>query len=165
MTKTKVPIRYVPKNLTKKDKQKQIKMLQKSRKLYKNNKYYTRKSVSSYKNKKSSHIMDARKIYNIDKITPSKEVSLKTGCSLQALRQIVKKGQGAYYSSGSRPNQTSQSWGLARLASSITAGKSAAVDYDILNKGCDHTKKAFKLANKARKQYKFGHSKTKKISV
>ena len=165
MTKTKVPIRYVPKNLTKKDKQKQIKMLQKSRKLYKNNKYYTRKSVSSYKNKKSSHIMDARKIYNIDKITPSKELSLKTGCSLQALRQIVKKGEGAYYSSGSRPNQTPQSWGLARLASSITAGKSAAVDYDILNKGCDHNKKAFKLANKAKKQYKFGHSKTKKISI
>jgi len=165
MTKTKVPIRYVPKNLTKKDKQKQIKMLQKSRKLYKNNKYYTRKSVSSYKNKKSNHIMDARKIYKIDKITPNKELSLKTGCSLQALRQIVKKGEGAYYSSGSRPNQTPQSWGLARLASSITAGKSAAVDYDILNKGCDHNKKAFKLANKAKKQYKFGHSKTKKISI
>jgi len=165
MTKTKVPIRYVPNNLTKKDKQKQIKMLQKSRKMYKKNKYYTRKSISSYKNKKSSHIMDARKIYKIDKINPSKELSSKTGCSLNALRQIVKKGEGAYYSSGSRPNQTPQSWGLARLASSITAGKSAAVDYNILNKGCDHKKTAFKLANKAKKQYKFGHSKTKKISI
>jgi hypothetical protein len=165
MKKTKVPIRYVPKNLTKKDKQKQIKMLQKSRKLYKKRTYYTRKSVSSYKNKKSSHILNARKIYNINKINPSKELSLKTGCSLQALRQIVKKGEGAYYSSGSRPNQTPQSWGLARLASSITGGKAAAVDYDILNKGCDHNKKAFKLANKAKKQYKFGHSKTKKISI
>jgi DNA-binding Xre family transcriptional regulator len=165
MTKTKVPIRYVPNNLTKKDKQKQIKMLQKSRKMYKKNKYYTRKSISSYKNKKSSHIMDARKIYKIDKITPNKELASKTGCSLQALRQIVKKGEGAYYSSGSRPNQTSQSWGLARLASSITGGKAAAVDYDILNKGCDHNKKAFKLANKAKRQYKSGHSKTKKISI
>jgi hypothetical protein len=165
MTKTKVPIRYVPKNLSKKDKQKQIKMLQKSRKMYKKNKYYTRKSVSSYKNKKSSHIMDAHKIYKIDKITPNKELASKTGCSLQALRQIVKKGEGAYYSSGSRPNQTPQSWGLARLASSITGGKAAAVDYDILNKGCDHNKKAFKLANKAKRQYKSGHSKTKKISI
>ena len=50
----KFPIRYVPKNLTKKDKQKQLKMLIKSKKLYKNHKYYTRKSISSYKNKKSN---------------------------------------------------------------------------------------------------------------
>ena len=138
-------------------------MLKKSRKLYKKNKYYTREKVSSYKNKTSSHIMDARKLYNIEKITPNKELSQKTGCSLSALKQIVKKGEGAYYSSGSRPNQTAQSWGLARLASSITAGKSAAVDYDILNKGCDHKKRAFILANKSKKKYKYGHSKTKKI--
>ena len=165
MKKVNIPIRYVPKNLSKKDKQNQIKMLQKSRKLYKKNRYYTRQNVSSYKNKKSNHIMDARKIYKIDKINPSKELSSKTGCSLNALRQIVKKGEGAYYTSRSRPKQTPQTWGLARLASSITAGKSAAVDYDILNKGCDHKKTAFKLANKAKKQYKFGHSKTKKISI
>ena len=58
----------------------------------------------------------------------------KTGCQLSALKQIVKKGEGAYYSSGSRPNQTPQSWGLARLASSLTGGKSAAVDFNILEK-------------------------------
>jgi hypothetical protein len=163
MKRLKIPIRYLPNKLSKKDKQKQIKMLKKSRKLYKKNKYYTREKVSSYKNKTSSHIMDARKLYNIEKITPNKELSQKTGCSLSALNQIVKKGEGAYYSSGSRPNQTAQSWGLARLASSITAGKSAAVDYDILSKGCDHKKRAFILANKSKKKYKYGHSKTKKI--
>ena len=81
---------------------------------------------------------------------------------LKGVKQIVKKGEGAYYSSGSRPNQTPQSWGLARLASSLTSGKSAAVDYDIIKKGCNHNKKAFILANKSRKKYKFGHSKTKK---
>ena len=134
----KFPIRYVPKNLTKKDKQKQLKMLIKSKKLYKNHKYYTRKSISSYKNKKSNHILNARKIYDIQNITPNKELAQKTGCKLSALKQIVKKGEGAYYSSGSRPNQTPQSWGLARLASSITSGKAAAVDYDILKKGCNH---------------------------
>jgi hypothetical protein len=87
---------------------------------------------------------------------------LKTGCTLDALNKIVKKGEGAYYSSGSRPNQTGQSWGLARLASSLTAGKSAAVDYDILEKGCNHHKKAYKLANQARRKYKYGHSSTRK---
>ena len=159
------PVRYVPKNITKKDKQKQINMLLKSKKLYKEHKYYTRKSISSYKNKKSNHIADAIKIYNIKNITPNKELALKTGCKLSALNQIVKKGEGAYYSSGSRPNQTPKSWGLARLASSITSGKAAAVDYDILKKGCKHNKKAFILANKSRKKYKYGQSQTKKISI
>ena len=163
--KNKVPIRYVPRTLSKKDKKKQIKMLKKSKKLYKKQKYYTRQKLSSYKNKTSKHILNAQKIYKINKIIPNKELAKATGCSLEALKKIVKKGQGAYYSSGSRPNQTGQSWGLARLASSITAGKAAAVDYDILDKGCDHNKKAFILANKSRKKYKYGHSKTKKINI
>jgi len=158
-------MRYLPKVLTKKDKKAQIKMLLKSKKLYKTHKYYTRKRLSSYKNKKSNHILNARKIYNIQNITPNAELAMKTGCNLSALNQIVKKGEGAYYSSGSRPNQTAHSWGLARLASSLTAGKAAAVDYDIINKGCDHKKKAFILANKSRKLYKYGQGHAKKISV
>jgi hypothetical protein len=147
------PIRYLPKNLTGKDKKKQKMMLIKSKRLYKKHKYYTRKNISSYKNIKSKHILNARKIYNIRNITPNKELSLKTGCKISALNQIVKKGEGAYYSSGSRPNQTPQSWGLARLASSLTSGKSAAVDYDIIKEGCNHKKRAFILANKSRKKY------------
>ena len=141
------PLKYVN-GLSKKDKKKQYQMLNKSKKMYKNNKYYTRKRLSSYKNKKSNHIMNARKIYNIQTITPNKELAMKTGCTISALKQIVKKGEGAYYSSGSRPNQTPQSWGLARLASAITSGKAAAVDYDIIKNGCDHKKKAFILAKK-----------------
>jgi len=161
----KIPIRYLPKKLTRKDKKKQLNMLLKSKKMYKQHKYYTRKSVASYKNKKSSHLSDASKIYNIKNITPNQELAQKTGCSLSALKQIVKKGQGAYFSSGSRPNQTAQSWGLARLASSLTAGKAAAVDFDIISKGCKHNKKAYILANKSRKKYGYGHSKTKSVSV
>ena len=165
MKQIKLPIRYLPKVLTKTDKTKQINMLQKSKKLYKQNKYYTRKRLSSFVTKKSNHIVNARKIYNIQNITPNKELELKTGCKLSALKQIVKKGEGAYYSSGSRPNQTPQSWGLARLASSLTSGKSAAVDYDIIKKGCNHKKRAFILANKSRLKYKYGHSKTKHTIV
>jgi hypothetical protein len=159
------PMRYLPKGLTQKDTKSQIEMLNKSKKMYKQNKYYTRKQLPSYKNKKSNHIANARKIYGIQNVTPNAELAAKTGCKLSALQQIVKKGEGAYFSSGSRPNQTAQSWGLARLASSITSGKSAAVDYDILNKGCNHSKKAFILANKSRKKYKYGHRKTKKVRV
>ena len=160
----KFPLKYVPDQLTKKDKEKQVNMLVKSRNLYKQNKYYTRKHVS-YPSKTSSHVMNAYRIYDIKSMTPNNELAQKTGCTISALQKIVKKGEGAYYSSGSRPNQTPQSWGLARLASAITSGKAAAVDYDILDEGCDHSKKAFLLATKARKKYKYGHSKTKSRSI
>jgi hypothetical protein len=161
----KIPIRYLPRKLSRKDKKKQVSMLVKSRKLYKKKKYFTRKKVASYKSKTSNHVLNARKIYGIENIKPSKELAVKTGCTIGALKKIVNKGAGAYFSSGSRPNQTGQSWGLARLASSITGGKAAAVDYDILNKGCQHNKTAFILANKAKKKYGYGHSKTKKVTV
>ena len=161
----KFPLRYLPKVLTKKDKKMQAKMLIKSKKLYKKHKYYTRKHLSSYKNKISKHILTARRIYNIQNVNPNKELAQKTGCSVSALNKIVKKGEGAYYSSGSRPNQTPKSWGLARLASSITSGKAAAVDYDIIKKGCNHNKTAFILANKSIKKYNYGHTKTKKTAI
>ena len=66
MKRIKFPARYIPKNISKKDKKKQLGMLLKSKRMYKNKKYFTRKKVSSYKNKKSNHISDARKIYNIE---------------------------------------------------------------------------------------------------
>ena len=143
------PIRYVPKHLSRKDKKKMIRMLMKSKKLYKKRQFYTRKRVSSFKSKKSNHVSNAYRIYGINTMVPNKELAAKTGCKISALNQIVKKGEGAYYSSGSRPNQTPQSWGFARLASALTAGKAAAVDFDIIDKGCDHGKKAFKLAKKS----------------
>jgi DNA-binding Xre family transcriptional regulator len=121
-------------------------MILKSRKLYKSKKYFTRKKLSTFNSKPSNHIINAKRIYNINKISPSRELAKKTGCSLQALKKIVNKGEGAYYSSGSRPNQTAQSWGLARLASSITGGKASQVDFNILQEGCSHTGKAYRLA-------------------
>ena len=160
-----IPVRYLPKKLSMKDKNRQVRMLMRSRRLYKSNKYYTRKEVPSYKSKTSNHIVDARRIYNITNVAPNKELAMKTGCTLAALNKIVSKGEGAYYSSGSRPNQTPQSWGLARLASSLTAGKSAAVDYEIIKNGCNHKKRAFILANRAKRMYKYGHSSTKKVKV
>lgn len=164
-SKIKIPIRYLPNKLTKKDKKKQSQMLIKSRKQYKKGKYYTREKLSSFKSKKSDHIIRAEKLYNVSKIVPNKELALKTGCKIDALEKIVNKGEGAYYSSGSRPNQSAKSWGLARLASAITAGKAAAIDYDIISNGCDHKKKAFIYANKSRRKYGYGLRKTKKISI
>lgn len=160
-----IPLRYLPSKLSKRDKQRQTSMLKKSKKLYKKNQYFSRASLPSFQSKPSSHIENAKKTYKVNTVRPTKELAKKTGCTLNALKQIVKKGEGAYYSSGSRPNQTAQSWGIARLASSITGGKAAAVDYDIINKGCDHSKKAFRLAKQSKKKYNHGQSKTKKVRV
>lgn len=159
-----VPKRYIPKTLNKRDKVKASKELNLSRKLYKKGKYYTRKRVKSFKSKPSVHIVKARKIYGIQNIKPSTELVKKTGCSIGALKKIVSKGEGAYFSSGSRPNQTAQSWGYARLASSITGGKASAVDYNILENGCKSNSKALHLA-KSSPHFKHGTRRVPKVKL
>jgi hypothetical protein len=155
-------VRYLPFGLSTKDSVKQAQMLKKSRSQYKKGKFFTRKQVKSFHSKPSNHIKNAQKIYGVEKMVPSNELAKATGCSLDALQKIVKKGEGAYFSSGSRPNQTAQSWGYARLASALTAGKAAAVDFDILEKGCNHRGKAFTLAKKAVKTYGHGLGRTRR---
>lgn len=159
------PKKYIPKQLTSKDKIKYVSSLLKSRKSYKKGKYYKRPTVKSYKHKTSKHITRAKNIYKIDDVKPSLELAKKTGCSIKALKQIVKKGQGAYYSSGSRPNQTAQSWGYARLASAISGGKSATIDWHIIKKGCNKTGKAYKLALQAKRKYKKGTRRVPKTKI
>lgn len=144
----KYPKKYVPKSLSLKNMRKQANEIEKSKQNYKKGKYYTRKKMKSYKHIKSPHIKKAMKLYKIPNMKLNKSLSRKCGCSISALKQIYKKGQGAYYSSGSRPNQTADSWAYARVASSITGGKSSKVDYHILEKGCRKNSMALKLAKK-----------------
>jgi hypothetical protein len=162
-TNRKITLRYLPKRLTTRDKEIQYRMLMKSQRLYKKGKYFTRKAVASYKSKQSSHITDAKRLYGVEHINITDELARATGCSKDALGEIVRKGEGAYYSSGSRPNQTAQSWGLARLASSITSGKAAAVDYSILEKGCKKNSKALRLAKLANKKHGHGTRRVPKV--
>jgi hypothetical protein len=162
-TKKQINLRYLPKRLTRQDRKKQSNMLQKSRKLYKQGKYYTRNPVSSFQSKISSHILTARKMYGVDKIGATNELSRKSGCSKSALAKIINKGAGAYYSSGSRPNQTAQSWGVARLASALTSGKAGAVDYNILHNGCKPGSKGYKAAEIARKKHGYGKRRVPKV--
>lgn len=162
---TKINLRYLPKGLTKKDRKIQSIELKKSRRLYKKGSFYTRKKVSSYPSKKSQHIINAEKIYNVKKIAANAELAKKTGCSKKALAEIIRKGEGAYFSSGSRPNQTAQSWGIARLASSITSGKAAAVDFSILEKGCKPGSKALRLAKISKRKNGHGTRRVAKVEL
>jgi hypothetical protein len=158
-------LRYLPKKLSRKDRKKQASMLLKSKKMYKKNHYYTRRKVASFQSKKSPHIIKAQKMYHVSTIDATEELAKATHCSKDALAQIIRKGEGAYYSSGSRPNQTAQSWGKARLASSITGGKAAAVDFSILENGCAQNSKALKLAKQSRKKHGHGTRRVPKTSA
>ena len=161
-----VPMRYVPRALSRKDRRKQIAMLKRSRRMYKRGQYYRRTmKLKSYPHIESKHVVAARRMYRVDHIVPNAALAKATQCSVGALKQIVKKGEGAFYSSGSRPNQTPQSWGYARLASAITGGKASAVDYAILNNGCDKRSKALRLANASRKKYDHGQGAARKVGI
>ena len=151
MTTNNIPSNYLPKQLSKHDRTMVATDLARSKKFYKQGKYFHRRQIASYPHKKSRHIINAERIYDLQTIHSSQKLSHKTGCSIKALHSIVRKGKGAYFSSGSRPNQTDHSWAIARLASAITGGRASVVDFSILDKGCNHkTSKAYKMALKAK---------------
>ena len=138
--------KYVPDTLTKKDRRRQMSMLKNSRNLYKEKRFYTRKKVASFVSKPSGHVKRATDLYGVP-IRPTQALAKASGCPLSVLQGIVRKGEGAYYSSGSRPNQTAQSWAYARLASALTGGNASKVDFHLIQK-CNPRKKAYLLAKK-----------------
>ena len=119
----KIPKQYVPKSLSAEDKKKQIKSIKEGK---------DRPKVESFKSQRSKHVIKFEKRHG-KKITDdtwiSKNLITRTG-----IKKILDKGRGAYYSSGSRPNQSSESWARARLASALTGGAAAKVDKNILEK-------------------------------
>lgn len=154
--KRKIPGKYVPKTLSRDNRKKQKAMIIGSREEYLKGIYKTRKKVESFKSKVSPHILRARKIYGVEKVVPSKELAKATGCSIHGLKEIVKKGEGAYYSSGSRPNQTAHSWAYARLGSTITGGNASKIDYHILRDECKAGSKALRMAQKPKSESQAG---------
>lgn len=155
MSRKTIPEHYVPRSLSKKFKKQQLRELKKSRKMYKKGKYYNRKKIPTYKNKKTSWKTKFYEIYNIPK---SKSLSLSkiskiTKCDKKAIKEILKKGKGAYYSSGSRPNQTPYSWAYGRLYSSLSGGPAAKYDEKTLSKGCNTSSKSLKLSKNPRKNF------------
>lgn len=149
-----IPLKYIPKYLSDTDRKKQKKNIEKSKKLYKQKKYVERPKLDSYSHKGSQHLEKVKEIYNEDPLIVNKTLAKKTGCSEEGLEKIKNKGRGAYYSSGSRPNQTAESWAVPRLASAITGGPSSTFDYHILHEHCSKDSKALKLAKKTCKKMK-----------
>jgi len=106
--------KYLPKSLTKKDKEKQAKSIVKGT---------VRPKVKSFKSKPSTYTEKFKKKYG----NKSLEWIYKNIIKRKQAQQIIKKGMKAYFS-GSRPNQTPSSWGRARLYSVIMGGKARRID-------------------------------------
>ena len=119
----KVPKSYVPKGLTKEDKKKQIKSILEKK---------DRPKIDSFKSKRSGWASKFEKKYK-HKITETEWID-KNLLKEKGQKEIIDKGMGAYYSSGSRPNQTPFSWGLGRLASVLMGGASRKIDKNIYDK-------------------------------
>ena len=126
--KRKLPAKYTLR-LSRRDKQKQVRSIRKAIRSYKRGVYVDRPKLKSYKNKKSQWIIKFENKYN-HKITDKNFINNNI-ISNKGQNLILKKGRGAYYSSGSRPNQTSSSWAYARLASVIMGGPARKVDKNI----------------------------------
>ena len=128
--------RFIPEKyyagINSKDKKKQIKSIKKSIESYPKGIYVDRPKLKTHKSKKSNYIVQFNEAYGIS-ITDKKAVATKTGVSIKAQERIIKKGKGAYYSSGSRPGQSASSWAYARLASVIMGGKAKKYDQHILD--------------------------------
>ncbi len=122
MVKKKLQKGYVPKTLSKEDKKKQIKSIKEKT---------DRPKLKSFQSKRSPWAVKFEKKYGY-KIT-DKKVD-KEIISTKGKNEILAKGKGAYYSSGSRPNQTPTSWAYARLASVIMGGPARRIDIKIWNK-------------------------------
>ena len=127
-----IPKRYLS-GLSFRDKTKQKRNILKARKNYRtkknSKKYIPRPKLKSFKSKKSSWTQKFHKLYPGKKTL--KEIAKAVGIPRKALLAVKKKGMGAYYSSGSRPNQTAESWGLARMYSYILGGPTRKIDNHI----------------------------------
>ena len=115
--------KYLPDTLTKEDKAKQKKSIEEGT---------DRPQVDSYKSKRSRFVVAFEKKYGT--FITDDEYIAEHIISKEGIKQILAKGMAAYYTSGSRPNQTKESWARARLASVIMNGKARNIDRKIWEK-------------------------------
>ena len=145
-----IPENYLPKTLSQKDRREQIGNIKKSRKAYTHGEFAERSQLGSFHSRRSPHVKRAEKLYH--KSFSGLLADGVPGCKWSKLKEILKKGKGAFYSSGSRPNQTQASWANARLASAISGGKAAVVDQNILRRACKYDSVARRLLRKRLKK-------------
>lgn len=120
----KLPKRYVPDSLSKQDKAKQRESILKK----------TNRPKVNYPSKKSTWTKKAHTYFKTSSPTLSM-MSKVSKVPVSVLKQIIKRGEGAYYSSGSRPNVSATQWGRARLYAVLFGSTPARrADNDLVQK-------------------------------
>tara|TARA_B100001093_G_C26694001_1_gene956060 strand:+ start:112 stop:807 length:696 start_codon:yes stop_codon:yes gene_type:complete len=150
------------KGLSNEDKNKHKKYIINRRKSAREGKYLTKKpELKSYKHRKSQKVLEFERKYGI-KITNKKAIEKEVGLPISAQKEIIDKGKGAFFSDGSRPGQTPQSWAYGRLASVILKKGAYKFDKHILDKYDVKIKKPVKKTKKPVKKTKKPVKKNKK---
>ena len=140
------------KGLDKKDSKKHKKYIIDRRKSAKKGEFISRNlELKSYKYKKSQNVLAFERKYGV-KITDVEGIERKVGLPAKAQKAILDKGKGAFFSSGSRPGQTPESWAYGRLASVILKKKAYKFDKHILEEYRAKLKKP--IQNKKTKKVK-----------
>ena len=125
-----IPKRYLPDSLKGKDRQKQIKSIFEKEERPKTKVKSRKSNWTNLFSKKYGKELDEMKGKR-----SKKNIAKVTGIPFKAIDEVYKKGEGAYYSSGSRPNQTPSSWARGRLYAYIMGGKKVRqADKDITKK-------------------------------
>ena len=127
----KINRKYVPKSLSIPDLRKQIRSIEKGEP----------RPKTKTPSRKSKWTIKAQKYFGEGK-TSKEDMATKLARGnatrkrrlKEAFDQIYDKGMKAYQTSGSRPNQTPQSWGQARVFSVLFGGASRKVDDAIVKK-------------------------------
>lgn len=125
-----IPKRYLPDSLTEAQRKKQIKSIFEGKD----------RPELKVKSRKSSWTVLFNKKYGKELKEMKggksvKNIAKVTGIPHKALKEIFEKGEAAYYSSGSRPNQTASSWAYGRIYAYIMGGdKIRKIEKDITKK-------------------------------
>lgn len=117
-----IPEKYLPKSLSPEDRAKQRRSIEEQ----------TDRPRVDYPERRSKWVVAFERKYGTP-ITNDRYINTHL-LTHAGIRRVLDKGRGAYYSSGSRPNQTPESWARARLASVILGGPARDVDRDIWNR-------------------------------
>lgn len=113
-----IPKRYLPDTLSPADRKKQIKSIFEK----------TNRPKVDVKQKKSkwTTAFDNKYGKEIDKMKggrTKRNIAKVSGIPFKAIDEVYKKAEGAFYSSGSRPNQSATSWARGRTYAYIMGGE------------------------------------------
>jgi hypothetical protein len=115
--------KYVPASLSPADRRRQIASLRDGT---------ARPRLASFRSKRSKWIVEFERRFGRKLDADGLRFIDKYLLAKPGIDKILRKGRGAYYSSGSRPNQTAESWARARLAAVVVGrSKARAVDMAI----------------------------------